>query len=274
MRTYLIRATALLAMLSLAAPAFAAYNDVTLDSNAVLTVNGIELDVTGSSNTLSSITVDSGSFTATVAAGSSLSVTAPNGNQLYAQPSDSSITVTQVCTASASTMTLSAGPSGTVEVTPSSAVCPATVTTGGGNGGNGPIAGSLGGGGGGGGGGGAVIYGSTPVPNASSASVTNTAQAGASAKFAALTRFLKKGSVSAQVKELQQMLNSDPDTQVAVSGVGSPGSETTLFGALTEAAVKKFQTKWGIVSSGTAATTGYGAVGPKTRNKLNSLFAY
>lgn len=43
------------------------------------------------------------------------------------------------------------------------------------------------------------------------------------------------------------------------------GMVTGYFGALTEAAVKRWQAKYGVVSSGSAASTGYGFVGPKTR---------
>ena len=43
------------------------------------------------------------------------------------------------------------------------------------------------------------------------------------------------------------------------------GNTTGYFGPLTEAAVKSFQSANGIVSSGSPSTTGYGAVGPKTR---------
>jgi len=46
---------------------------------------------------------------------------------------------------------------------------------------------------------------------------------------------------------------------------------TGFFGPATERAVQRFQKKHGLVSSGSPATTGYGAVGPKTRTKLNSL---
>ena len=75
---------------------------------------------------------------------------------------------------------------------------------------------------------------------------------------------LEQGMTSAEVKKLQETLNLDPATRVAASGAGAPGSETTYFGALTLAAVKAFQAKHGII------TTGY--VGPLTRGQLNALY--
>lgn len=47
---------------------------------------------------------------------------------------------------------------------------------------------------------------------------------------------------------------------------------TGYFGALTLAAVKKYQIKHGIVTSGTPETTGFGRVGPKTLYSLNSEY--
>jgi peptidoglycan hydrolase-like protein with peptidoglycan-binding domain len=47
-------------------------------------------------------------------------------------------------------------------------------------------------------------------------------------------------------------------------------SATGFFGPLTEAAVKKFQSTYGIASGGTPATTGYGVVGPRTLAALAS----
>lgn len=85
---------------------------------------------------------------------------------------------------------------------------------------------------------------------------------------AALTRAFAIGSVGEDVRTLQIILNSDVDTRVAASGAGSPGAETTRYGALTRAAVQKFQEKYGIARSG---QVGYGTVGPNTRAKLNEL---
>lgn len=78
-----------------------------------------------------------------------------------------------------------------------------------------------------------------------------------------LSSWLKKGDTGAEVKCVQALLNTDVATQVAISGVGSAGSETTYYGNLTVAGVKKFQAKYGTGSLGT--------VGPNTRAKMNSI---
>lgn len=85
-----------------------------------------------------------------------------------------------------------------------------------------------------------------------------------------LTRNLKMGITNPQVVALQQLLNN-AGFIIAKSGPGSPGNETTTFGSLTRAAVRRFQCEKNIVCQGSETTTGYGLVGPRTRALLLTL---
>lgn len=70
-------------------------------------------------------------------------------------------------------------------------------------------------------------------------------------------RDLHQGDDGDDVKELQQKLSSDPT-------ILPPGLITGFFGPRTEEALKKFQEKFGIASTGT------GFFGPKSREHLRS----
>jgi hypothetical protein len=86
------------------------------------------------------------------------------------------------------------------------------------------------------------------------------------------TRDLRTGATGADVKALQQFLNSDADTRVAATGAGSAGMETETFGPMTATAVSKFQTKYRadiLAPNGLVAPTG--TFGPSSRNKANAL---
>ncbi len=75
-----------------------------------------------------------------------------------------------------------------------------------------------------------------------------------------LSRNLGRGAKGADVTALQNYLTGTGDYTY--------GEITGYFGAVTESAVQRFQTRNGIVSSGTPSTTGYGAVGPATRRAI------
>jgi peptidoglycan hydrolase-like protein with peptidoglycan-binding domain len=84
--------------------------------------------------------------------------------------------------------------------------------------------------------------------------------------FAAVTAQADFGSRGTNVSNIQRFLASTPSFY-------PEGLITGYFGSLTREAVKRFQAFYGIVSSGTAATTGYGRVGPSTMAKMNALIA-
>src|SRR3989344_5009670 len=71
-----------------------------------------------------------------------------------------------------------------------------------------------------------------------------------------LSRTLRLGTRGADVSALQGYLKSNGYLSANATG---------YFGVQTEAAVKKFQAKQGVVASGSAASTGFGVFGTKTR---------
>lgn len=79
------------------------------------------------------------------------------------------------------------------------------------------------------------------------------------------THTLRRGSSGDDVSRLQQFLARD-------TSVYPEASITGYYGALTELAVQRWQIKNGIVLSGTAATTGFGAVGPKTLAAMRTVW--
>jgi uncharacterized membrane protein YgcG len=82
----------------------------------------------------------------------------------------------------------------------------------------------------------------------------------------AFERDLGIGTKGQDVKLLQVLLNSDKRTMIAVSGTGSQGQETTLFGPATKDAIKRFQALF-IEYVGVAN----GRFGPKTRTVMNAI---
>lgn len=255
-------------------------NDVTLTA-LDLSVNGATLGVT-SGGTMDQIVVGATSFSTTMSAGSSIKVTSNARRKLTVSPSN--MASNETCTSSESSATIGSSPTATpvvVTVEVSSNTCSG--------------AGSSGTGSSGGGGGVVGVTTSSPSPTpapvlatstpispaapitpadaativaAANAALTDGAQALTAAGLsvsALFTKNLGPGVTNSDVKRLQQLLNSASDTMIAVSGVGSPGNESDFYGALTVKAVQKFQIKYGLIAEGTPSTTGFGALGPKTR---------
>src|SRR3989344_3870138 len=138
-------------------PAFvmAAADDVSLTTDVQLSVNGITINVSGSTATVESITVDTSTFSFVLADGSAITMVTPGREKLNP---DTETYATNVCTSAESKLSYTATGALTVTVSPTSALCNANVSGGGG--------GSTSGGGGGGG--------ATPAKHATSATTEST----------------------------------------------------------------------------------------------------
>lgn len=83
---------------------------------------------------------------------------------------------------------------------------------------------------------------------------------------------LKIGDKNEDVRILQKILNKNSATRVSPSDDGSPGNETSFFGALTKNAVIKFQELYASdILRPFGLESGTGFVGEATRLKLNSI---
>ena len=260
--------------------AFATFNDVSLTTDAVISVGGISLTVSGSSDVVESITVDTSSFSFTLSTGgdSSLKVVSSDRRVLSTNAGTQYIT-TNECSGSASTLghTFSGLIPVTVSITPQTSTCGTSATS--------AVVSSSSSSSSSGGGGITPASLNNPTPPstvAQNVGITVTPAAIVSVVAAPVTQTTPALSVSAvfirvlspktshaDVKRLQQLLNSDPDTRIAESGVGSIGNETMYFGSLTTKAIQKFQVKYGVANPG---DVGYGNFGPKTRAKVQEVF--
>ena len=91
---------------------------------------------------------------------------------------------------------------------------------------------------------------------------------------ATFTRNHSQGDSGGEVMAIQKFLNSVDGTQLASTGAGSPGNETSYFGSITKAAVVQFQNKFAAdVLAPVGLTAGTGYWGPSSRAKANALCA-
>src|SRR3989338_2210667 len=248
------------ALFLLVAPlvSFAARDDASLGSGTLLTVSGLSFTVTGSNGALlDSVSVDSNSLTLVMSPDSRFQITSSDRRTITASGL-ASVKVAHTCSSSESVYLYenpsSAPSASTVTLTIDSGTC-----------GSGSSGGSPGGGGGGGGSAytasarpqkiypdGTIVFldeagatekvakldakfAVTATPAAPAApAATVSAPAAVSAISGNISRALSKGVTNPQVKVLQQILNSDPDTRIAATGSGSPGNETDYFGPATQ----------------------------------------
>ena len=86
------------------------------------------------------------------------------------------------------------------------------------------------------------------------------------------TKNLAIGSSGDDVRQLQRFLNGNPQTQVATTGIGSPGHETSYYGPATTRAVSKFQELYAAkILTPLGLTRGTGGFYTSTRNHANSM---
>jgi hypothetical protein len=85
-------------------------------------------------------------------------------------------------------------------------------------------------------------------------------------------RNLRMGDYGDDVLFVQKVLNLDPQTQVSVTGLGSPGNETSYFGPATRNAIIKFQNLYsGDVLKPAGLSVATGVIGLFTQKKINAL---
>ncbi|SRR3989338_5120846 len=240
----------------------AAATDVQLNSATIgITTSGTARTyTTGAADVMESVTVGAASIDLTGAAGSGASLTSTD-KMTYTYGSGLSTTFT--CNTSNSVVT--AGGAGTETFTPTGNTC--TTASGGSGGGSGssgtsiptttttdtttpttPTA--------------VVAQATTPAPTPAVPATTPAATVAQPSPVAQLVSpvfnsDLQLGSRGDDVKRLQELLAQDKE-------IYPDGLATGYFGALTSAAVKKFQAKNGLPQ--------VGRVGPATRAKLNEVF--
>ena len=254
-----------------------AANEVTVSQDTTLELPSDSSTYTMKSGSqYDSLSVGGSTFTFTLSQGGRVTLVSGDRKK-FDNNAASPVTVSSDCNSADSAITLAIDPPFTttaVNVTP-------TGTCGAGSGGAGG-----GGGGGGGGRGGSSSY--TPLTQAPPAPTvdkvallkqqiaetqqkilerlaqTKASPTALAAVSTAFSRDINPGARSEDVRRLQQILASDKTLY-------PEGTVSGFFGALTRAAVLKFQLKYGVIQK--VADLGAGRVGPKTRAKLAEIFS-
>ena len=221
--------------------AFGAYNDANLTTDTIISVGGVSLNVSGTTAAMQSITIDASSFSFVLESGSSIQVTSTERKELTTD-APAKYVETNSCDGTSSILKHSSSAASiTITVTPQSYTCSNSSSSGS----------SRSGGGGGGGGGGSSTL--PTLPGAVSLTPAPLVSSGLPSLFA---RNLSVGSTGDDVKALQSRLLSEGFFK---------GQTTGYFGPITKAALKAYQTKYGIDP--------LGIVGPMTRAHLNKGIA-
>ncbi len=278
--------------------AAAAFNDVTMTTDARLSSGSVTLAISGSTASIESLTVTGTTISFTLLSGSSVTIVDSSGH-LLKHNADPTYVSTNTCTSGVSTLKFSSSSATvTITVTPDSSTLCASGQGADSAGGN--TSGNSGGSGGSGsstsGGSSAVTTttptspttaNTTPSPTVPTPSTNSTLVAQLQVQLNALLaqiaalkggpsvnafvnananasfkRNLQVGSTGSDAMALQVYLNAH-GFPVAASGPGSPGNETTKFGGFTRAALAKWQASVGI-----SPAAGY--FGPKTRAYITS----
>ncbi len=222
----------------LLSPLAFAVNDVTLTSDAIISVSGYNLNIAGGQYTVDSIVVSSSSssFDVTLSTGATFKISSADRRKLTVSPT-TNVTVTSVCNSTLSSVDIKATAATTVTVTPSTTdLCVSSD----------------------GGGGMFVIYNySQATPATPAAAALEHASSVAQSVSPAFNKDMVRGQRSDDVKRLQQLLATD-------KSIYPEGLATGFFGPATERAIRAFQKKHGLPQ--------VGRVGPATRAKLQEVF--
>src|SRR3989344_5779474 len=223
-------------LVALLAPSlvFAAFDDVTLTTDTVLSVNGITLNVSGSSATIESITVNAGNFSVTLQSGSTFQVTTPGLERITA---DTLVGVSSdICNATQSLLKYAPSANVTVTITPSVVLCSSTSSGGGSSTGGGGVS-------------------TTPITPATPASTTAPAVPATPATPAvpatpAIPAKSASGLSATQIQSILDVLASFDADAATIALVKASLEGTATTGSVTSTAVSVFKSNLTVGSLG------------------------